>query len=401
MRICTLRFALPAATLLVLSACERLTPDTRTLNLADGRRYLGTTSDGKASGYGTCTQGDSTVYAGQWLQGQRQGEGISRDTLGRRIEGRWTADTLVTGTRRDTTATYSGGLNRQGMATGHGTLTAADGSLHCGSWTDDKPKDFGFALSPGGHLRVGEWRGKRWLGERLTYTSDRIYGIDISRFQHDVGRKHYAIDWTRMRITHLGTISRKRVRGRVDYPISFMYIKASEGTTVKNAYYRADYAAARSAGILVGSYHFFSTRSSAERQAQYFLSTATIGSGDFPPVLDVEPSDAQIRQMGGAEKLLAAVRTWLQIVEKRTGTRPVLYISQSFVNRYLPLAPDLKRDYHVWIARYGEYKPDVRLAYWQLCPDGRVAGIRTEVDINVFNGYRSEFDEFCRTQLVK
>ena len=99
--------------------------------------------------------------------------------------------------------------------------------------------------------------------------------------------------------------------------------------------------------------------------------------------------------------MFAAVRAWLHAVEKRVGVKPVLYISQTFVNRYLPLAPDLKRDYNVWIARYGEYKPDVHLVFWQLCPDGKVKGIHPEVDINVFNGYRSEFDDFCRTQCIK
>ncbi|MFC2766030.1 MAG: GH25 family lysozyme, partial [Prevotella sp.] len=92
--------------------------------------------------------------------------------------------------------------------------------------------------------------------------------------------------------------------------------------------------------------------------------------------------------------LWAAVRTWLKVVEETTGRKPVLYISQTFVNKHLPHAPDLKRDYPVWIARYGEYKPDVRLLYWQLSPDGRVSGIRGEVDISVFNGYGKEFDLF-------
>ena len=68
---------------------------------------------------------------------------------------------------------------------------------------------------------------------------------------------------------------------------------------------------------------------------------------------------------------------------------------------YLPVAPDIKRDYRVWIARYGEYKPDVRLAFWQLCPDGRVAGIRPEVDINVFNGYQTQFDEFLEQETIR
>ncbi len=66
--------------------------------------------------------------------------------------------------------------------------------------------------------------------------------------------------------------------------------------------------------------------------------------------------------------------------------RPILYISQRFVNKYLSLAPDLHNNYDVWIARYGEYKPDVNLVYWQLSPDGSVTGIHGHVDINVYNG---------------
>ena len=120
----------------------------------------------------------------------------------------------------------------------------------------------------------------------------------------------------------------------------------------------------------------------------------------MPPVLDLEPTHQQIKKMGGLGAMFAAVRTWMRIVERHTGTRPVLYISQMFVNRYLPMAPDLKANYNIWIARYGEYKPDVHLVYWQLCPDGRVRGITPKVDINVFNGYRSEFEDFLRKNCI-
>lgn len=72
-------------------------------------------------------------------------------------------------------------------------------------------------------------------------------------------------------------------------------------------------------------------------------------------------------------------------------------MSQIFVNRYLPLAPDVKKNYPVWIARYGQYKPDIRLAIWQLCEDGKVRGIHGLVDINVFNGYNDEFSQFLKT----
>ena len=114
-------------------------------------------------------------------------------------------------------------------------------------------------------------------------------------------------------------------------------------------------------------------------------------------MLDVEPTDAQIRQIGGDEVLMKRIRFFLQYVEKRTGMRPILYVSQMFINRHMASAADIKKRYNVWIARYGQYKPDVRLVYWQLCPDGRVDGITGDVDINVFNGYQNQFDEFVKT----
>ena len=117
--------------------------------------------------------------------------------------------------------------------------------------------------------------------------------------------------------------------------------------------------------------------------------------------MDLEPTPRQIKQMGGPDAMFAQVRAWLRYVERQTGTRPILYISQMFVNRYLKYAPDLKRNYRVWIARYGEYKPDIRLVLWQLCPDGRVSGIRGHVDINVFNGYRDAYQKFLQNEVVK
>lgn len=390
-----------AVAVLALTACGNVEHD-GTQTVAKGTAvYRGGVLNGKYEGYGQLAVGDSMIYEGQWHKGMRSGHGVSRDSLGRRIVGFWRADTLVRGVVADSLGTYNGELNRDGFASGHGTFTGRRHDLYIGEWRDGMRNGLGFALGGRRHAQVGEWKADRYKGERLQYTPSRIYGIDISRFQHDVGRKHYPIHWDRLRISHLGMISKKNVAGRVDYPVSFCYIKATEGTTLRNRYYRSDYAAARRRGIPCGAYHFFSTRTSGTAQAHFFLRNAVFRKGDFPPVLDVEPSAAQIKKMGGPEAMFAAVRAWLRAVESRVGVKPVLYVSQTFVNRYLPLAPDLKRDYNVWIARYGEYKPDVHLVFWQLCPDGRVSGIRPEVDINVFNGYRSEFDDFCKNQCIR
>jgi lysozyme len=105
--------------------------------------------------------------------------------------------------------------------------------------------------------------------------------------------------------------------------------------------------------------------------------------------------------MGGSMAMWSHIRTWLNAVERRCGVKPILYVNQRFVNKYLPDAPDIKRNYKIWIARYGEYKPDVKLVVWQLSPDGRVNGITGEVDINVFNGYQTQFDEFLSKECIK
>jgi lysozyme len=336
--------------------------------------------------------------AGHFHTNTLSGQGIVRDSLGRIVCAVWNTDTIVTAVRYDSLGTYRGQMNQHYQATGQGTFDTFDGAHYEGFWQDDKRHGFGFESSPDHQVRVGEWKEGKFLGERLRYTSERIYGIDISRHQHEKGHQRFGINWNLLRITSLG--KKHDTEGRT-YPVSFMYIKSTEGVTIRNRYFVNDYANAKKQGIKVGAYHFFSTHTSAQEQATWFLRNTLIRHDDFPPVLDVEPSDAQIAQMGGGEELLRRMRQWLKIVEQHSGKRPILYVNQMFIKKYMYDAADLKKNYNIWIARYGEYKPDVKLVYWQLTPDGRVDGITGPVDINVFNGYQNQFDEFVRTGFHK
>lgn len=329
----------------------------------------------------------------------QSGVGVQQLPTGSFIIGVWQADTLASGVRIDTTGIYAGQFDRYLQAHGHGSCRSLDGSYYEGHFERDQRNGFGFSVSPR-NLLAGIWKNDRFLGERMRYTSDRIYGIDISRYQHEQGRKRFPIDWEKMRITSFGQKARQNIIGKVDYPVSFVYIKATEGISIHNRYYASDCAAARKQGIRVGAYHFFSTKQDGRMQANYFLSQAVMHNGDLPPMLDIEPSDVLIKQMGGIERLFNEIREWIEIVEKRTGAHPLLYMNQRFVRKYLDEAPDLKNNYLVWIARYGEYKPDVHLALWQLSADGRVSGIRGEVDINVFNGYDGQWNEFLQQECV-
>lgn len=354
----------------------------------------------------------SVYNVGRWKGQKREGTSISRDTLGRLIIGNWSADTLRSGLRFDSTGIYQGDLTgiieKDGLvkarAEGHGSYISTAGHYFEGHWENDLREGFGLQLLENDVLTVlktGLWQQDVFKGERMNYTSERIYGIDISRYQHGKGRKYYPIHWQQLRISHLGSKSKKKISGIVDYPVSFCFIKSTEGISIRNKYYATDYAAARKHGIQAGAYHFFSTRTSGSAQARHFIMNTLFRKGDLPPVLDIEPSDGDIAKMGGGKVLFSNIRAWLQAVEKFCGVKPILYINQRFVNKWLPEAPDIKRDYKVWIARYGEYKPDVKLVMWQLSPDGRVKGITGEVDINVFNGYQGQFDEFIEKETIK
>ena len=336
--------------------------------------------------------------AGHFIMGGLNGPGLARDWRGRIVSAVWHCDTVITAIRIDDQGIYEGGMDNNLQASGFGIMDEYDGCHKEGFWQQDQLHGFAFDSSPNHALHVGEWKEGKFKGEKLKYTTERIYGIDISRHQHEKGRKRFGIDWSKLRITSLG--KRHDAQGRT-FPVSFVYIKSTEGTTIRNRYFASDYLKARKQGIRVGAYHFFSLKSSAELQAKYFVQHTLFRKGDFPPVLDVEPSEAQIRQIGGDEVLMKRIRIFMQYVERRTGMRPILYISQMFINKHMANAQDIKQNYNVWIARYGQYKPDVRLVYWQLCPDGRVDGITGDVDINVFNGYQNQFDEFIKTGFHK
>ena len=336
-----------------------------------------------------------------WSNAPRYGKYLIRDSYDRVIIGFFQADTLVYGVRIDPNGTYAGQFNRYLQASGHGSYRADDGSYYEGHWEHDRRQGFGFMVSPT-FLKAGTWRNDRFIGERMLHTSERIYGIDISRYQHEIGRRRFNINWRQLRIKSLGhRISEQRIDGEVNYPVSFVYIKSTEGISIRNKYFASDYIACHQQRIHVGAYHFFSTRQDPRTQAAHFLKETSFKHGDLPPMLDIEPSDAMIEQMGGPEVLFQNIRIWLEIVEKRVGVRPLLYVNQRFVNTWLDNAPDLRRNYHFWIARYGEYKPDIHLSIWQLSADGRVSGIQGHVDLNVFNGYQGQWDAFLDKYCIR
>lgn len=189
-----------------------------------------------------------------------------------------------------------------------------------------------------------------------------VYGIDISRHQ---GK----IDWETF-----------KKNNPTAAPISFIYIKATEGSDFTDINFKENFENARKHGFLRGAYHYFSTHSTGSAQAQMFIKTAKLEKGDLPPMIDIEekPKDKI--------KFIQELKIFISKIEEHYGVKPILYTYRKYKTRYL--TDQFFSRYPSWVAHYyiDSLGADVEWLIWQCSDIGEVPGITENVDINIFNG---------------
>ena len=195
-----------------------------------------------------------------------------------------------------------------------------------------------------------------------------IHGIDVSKYQS-------YIDWEEVKMMNVAQVQ-----------IGFAFIKATEGINNVDRYFKRNWRKAHAAEVVTGAYHFFIASKSGKAQAKNFIKVVELGTGDLPPVLDVE-------QVNGASPSLLRknVKEFLDAVEEYYGVKPILYTNVDFYNHYLKGYFD---DYPLWVAHYlQKNQPRIERdwVFWQHSEQGRVNGILTKVDFNVFNGDSTDF----------
>ena len=189
-------------------------------------------------------------------------------------------------------------------------------------------------------------------------TGYSVHGIDVSSYQ---GR----INWEE--------VSEHQVR--------FAFIKATEGVTMRDSRFQRNWQGAQAVGICRGAYHYFHPNYDGARQADLFVRNVPLKAGDLPPVLDVEAPnfhDVAIMRRN--------VATWLRLIERHYGVRPILYTNYNFYKRHLAGHFD---EYPLWLAHYEVEKPTLpreKWIIWQHSDESHVPGIRGPVDFNVFQG---------------
>ncbi|MFM9908809.1 MAG: glycoside hydrolase family 25 protein [Chitinophagaceae bacterium] len=224
-------------------------------------------------------------------------------------------------------------------------------------------------------MQVHDW----WLERKARFvrydafgtdipTNYSIHGIDVSKYQ-DI------IDWNSVKSMDVENIK-----------IGFAFIKATEGNGNSDRHFNRNWKKAKEAGVVRGAYHFFLASKSGRTQAENFIETVSLEKGDLPPVIDVEQTYGV-----GKIRLRERVKEFLLIIENHYGVRPVIYTNVDFYTQYLDEGFD---EYPLWVAHYLQkdrpriYRP---WQFWQHSETGRVNGIFSKVDFNVFNGDSSDF----------
>ena len=195
-----------------------------------------------------------------------------------------------------------------------------------------------------------------------------IHGIDVSKYQDNIA-------WDEVKTMKVKNIQH-----------GFAFIKATEGSGYTDPQFKRNWRKAKEAGLIRGAYHFFISSRDGKTQANNFINKAELESGDLPPVLDIEQLNG-----AGTAQLQKEAKEWLNIVESHYRVRPIIYTNVDFYNRHLG---DEFNKYPLWVAHY--YQPeqpriDRGWIFWQHSDKGRVNGIVSPVDFNVFNGDSAEF----------
>jgi lysozyme len=195
-----------------------------------------------------------------------------------------------------------------------------------------------------------------------------IHGIDVSKYQQ-------VIAWEEVQLMKVKNIK-----------LGFVFIKATEGIGNTDDQFRRNWKKSRQAGMIRGAYHFFIASKDGKMQAEHFIDKVELETGDLPPVLDIE-------QLNGADAatLRIEARKWLTTAENYYHVKPIIYTNVDFYNRYLGSEFN---DYPLWVAHYYQpQQPRIKRGwiFWQHSDEGRVNGILSRVDFNVFDGDSLEF----------
>jgi GH25 family lysozyme M1 (1,4-beta-N-acetylmuramidase) len=170
----------------------------------------------------------------------------------------------------------------------------------------------------------------------------------------------------------------------------FSYVKATEGTTYVNPYFKQQYNGAYGTGMIRGAYHFATPNTSAAvAQADHFVTKGGGWTDDghtLPPAIDLEYNPyGQVCYGMKPAALVAWVRAFVDEVHLKTKRYPTIYTSARWWSMCMGNNTGFSAD-PLWVARYSKTLGALpaswkTYAIWQYTDAGALPG-----DQDTFNG---------------
>ena len=181
-------------------------------------------------------------------------------------------------------------------------------------------------------------------------------------------------------------------QGYIDYSqvkasgIDIVYIKASQGTDIKDSYFDINYENAKNNGLKVGFYHFCTAINTDEaiKEAQFFSSVISGKIPDCKLTMDYEV-------FGGVsvEEINNIAQVFLEEVRRLTNKEIIIYSDLS--NAQNTFSRQLSQNYQLWLAYYGDTNNIINLeTNWenwiglQFTDRGTVSGVEGFVDRDIY-----------------
>ena len=208
-----------------------------------------------------------------------------------------------------------------------------------------------------------------------------VHGIDVARFQQP-------LNWGEARVSG----------------VNFAFIKATEGGDLLDPMFQNHWDGAGRAGVARGAYHFYYFCTTPEKQARWFIENVPKAPGMLPPVLDLEwnPFSPTCTLRPPADTVRRNAQTFLSILRAHYGQQPVVYTTPEF---YAQNDMGRLRGIEFWLrstaAHPSEKYPDERWTFWQYTSTGRVPGAAGDIDINVYAGSPSSWDNWLSRRQVR
>ena len=215
-------------------------------------------------------------------------------------------------------------------------------------------------------------------GRFATYGTAVPSGYDY--FCLDISHYNRGIEWDSLKVAidPRGYTTRSLLHAKRILPVRWVIVKATEGETMIDDKFQDNWSEAGRINVSRGAYHFFLTSKDPRKQAENYIARVKLRKSDLPPILDVEKM-----HKGCTRKMLNdRALTWLEIIEKHYGRKPIVYSSDSFARTMM--SSDITDNYPLWIARYNTEAPKTsKWSIWQFTDKAMVIGVPGYCDLSV------------------